>query len=66
MCIIDRDKSIVGDIDRSDGRTVMIIGRQKRRETKVKIRRILGMPATEGYSKVLRRMKMADRFKMPK
>ncbi len=48
------DKAIVGGIARLDGRPVMIIGHQKGRETKEKIRRNFGMPAPEGYRKALR------------
>lgn len=59
------DKAIVGGIARLDGRPVMIIGHQKGRETKEKIRRNFGMPAPEGYRKALRLMEMAERFKIP-
>ncbi len=58
------DKAIVGGIARLDSRPVMIIGHQKGRETKEKIRRNFGMPAPEGYRKALRLMKMAARFKL--
>lgn len=59
------DKAIVGGIARLDGRPVMVIGHQKGRETKEKIRRNFGMPAPEGYRKALRLMEMADRFNLP-
>ncbi|WP_121784909.1 acetyl-CoA carboxylase carboxyl transferase subunit alpha, partial [Pseudomonas aeruginosa] len=59
------DKAIVGGIARLDGRPVMIIGHQKGRETKEKIRRNFGMPAPEGYRKALRLMEMAQRFHLP-
>ncbi|OWO81097.1 acetyl-CoA carboxylase carboxyl transferase subunit alpha [Photorhabdus luminescens] len=59
------DKAIVGGLARLDGRPVMIIGHQKGRETKEKIRRNFGMPAPEGYRKALRLMEMAERFKLP-
>ncbi|QIC16996.1 acetyl-CoA carboxylase carboxyl transferase subunit alpha [Providencia vermicola] len=59
------DKAIVGGIARLDGRPVMVIGHQKGRETKEKIRRNFGMPAPEGYRKALRLMKMAERFNLP-
>lgn len=59
------DKAIVGGMARLDGRPVMIIGHQKGRETKEKIRRNFGMPAPEGYRKALRLMEMAERFNMP-
>ena len=59
------DYAIVGGIARLDGRSVMIIGQQKGRDTKEKIKRNFGMPRPEGYRKALRLMKMAERFKIP-
>ena len=59
------DEAIVGGTARLDGQPVMIIGHQKGRETKEKIRRNFGMPKPEGYRKALRLMEMAERFKMP-
>ena len=59
------DKAIVGGIARLDGEPVMVIGQQKGRETKEKIKRNFGMPRPEGYRKALRLMEMAERFKMP-
>jgi acetyl-CoA carboxylase carboxyl transferase subunit alpha len=43
----------------------MVIGQQKGRDTKSKIRRNFGMPRPEGYRKALRLMKMAERFGLP-
>jgi acetyl-CoA carboxylase carboxyl transferase subunit alpha len=59
------DKAIVGGIARLDGRPVMIIGHQKGREMREKVRRNFGMPKPEGYRKALRLMRMAERFNMP-
>ncbi|URJ24195.1 acetyl-CoA carboxylase carboxyl transferase subunit alpha [Blochmannia endosymbiont of Camponotus sp.] len=59
------DKAIVGGIARLNSRPVMIIGHQKGRDTKEKIKRNFGMPAPEGYRKALRLMEMAERFKIP-
>ncbi len=59
------DKAIVGGIARLDGRPVMIIGHQKGRETREKVKRNFGMPKPEGYRKALRLMEMAERFNMP-
>ena len=59
------DAAIVGGLARLDGRSVMVIGQQKGRDTKAKIRRNFGMPRPEGYRKALRLMKMAERFKLP-
>jgi len=44
---------------------VMVIGHQKGREVKEKVRRNFGMPRPEGYRKALRLMEMAERFNMP-
>ena len=59
------DAAIVGGIGRIDGRPITIIGHQKGRDTKTKIRRNFGMPRPEGYRKALRLMKMAERFRLP-
>ncbi|WNL47393.1 acetyl-CoA carboxylase carboxyltransferase subunit alpha [Dyella sp. BiH032] len=59
------DAAIVGGIGRINGRSVVIIGHQKARDTKGKVRRNFGMPRPEGYRKALRLMKLAERFKLP-
>ncbi len=59
------DQSIVSGIGRIDGRVVMIIGHQKGRDTKEKLKRNFGMPRPEGYRKALRMMETAERFKLP-
>ena len=59
------DKAIVGGLARIDGRPVVVIGHQKGRDTKEKIRRNFGMPKPEGYRKALRLMKLAERFGLP-
>ena len=57
--------SIVGGVARFDGRSVMVVGHQKGRETKEKIRRNFGMSQPAGYRKALRLMRMAEKFNMP-
>lgn len=59
------DKAIVGGLGRIDGRSVVIIGHQKGRDTKTKVARNFGMPRPEGYRKALRLMKLAERFRLP-
>ncbi|MCK8516394.1 acetyl-CoA carboxylase carboxyl transferase subunit alpha [Methylonatrum kenyense] len=59
------DPAIVGGIGRLDGRPVMLIGHQKGRDTREKIRRNFGMPRPEGYRKALRLMQTAERFGLP-
>ena len=59
------DHAIIGGVARLDGRSVMVIGQQKGRDTKEKIHRNFGMPRPEGYRKALRLMKTAERFRLP-
>ena len=59
------DNAIVGGLARIDGRAVMVIGHEKGRDTKAKVRRNFGMPKPEGYRKALRLMKLAERFGLP-
>ncbi|MDX1757661.1 MAG: acetyl-CoA carboxylase carboxyl transferase subunit alpha [Marinobacter sp.] len=59
------DLSIIGGTARLDGTPVMVIGHQKGREVRDKVKRNFGMPRPEGYRKALRLMEMAERFRMP-
>jgi acetyl-CoA carboxylase carboxyl transferase subunit alpha len=59
------DNAIVGGLARIDGRSVVVLGHEKGRDTKAKIRRNFGMPRPEGYRKALRLMKLAERFHLP-
>src|SRR5688500_14073461 len=59
------DPSIVGGWARLDGRSVMVVGHQKGRDTKENLKRNFGMPHPEGYRKALRLMKLAAKFGAP-
>ena len=59
------DPAIVGGLARLDGRSVVVIGQQKGRDTREKVRRNFGMPRPEGYRKALRLMRLAERFRLP-
>lgn len=59
------DAAIVGGLARLEGIPVMVIGHQKGREVREKVRRNFGMPRPEGYRKACRLMEMAERFKLP-
>jgi acetyl-CoA carboxylase carboxyl transferase subunit alpha len=63
-CFAD-DPAIVGGIARLDDRPVVVIGHQKGRDTREKVRRNFGMPRPEGYRKALRLMQLAERFRLP-
>ncbi|EJU58219.1 acetyl-CoA carboxylase carboxyltransferase subunit alpha [Neisseria meningitidis] len=59
------DHAIVGGLARFNGQSVVVVGHQKGRDTKEKIRRNFGMPRPEGYRKALRLMKTAEKFGLP-
>jgi acetyl-CoA carboxylase carboxyl transferase subunit alpha len=59
------DPAIVTGMARLEGKSVMILGQQKGRDTKESIKRNFGMAHPEGYRKALRMMKMAEKFKLP-
>jgi acetyl-CoA carboxylase carboxyl transferase subunit alpha len=59
------DAAIVGGLAKFDGKSCMVIGHQKGRDTKEKVLRNWGMPRPEGYRKALRLMKLAEKFSLP-
>ena len=59
------DPSLVGGIGRLEGQPVMVIGHQKGRDTKERVKRNYGMARPEGYRKALRLMRMAEKFHLP-
>ena len=59
------DPAIVGGLGRLDGIPVVLIGHQKGRNTKTRVRRNYGMPKPEGYRKALRLMLLAEKFHLP-
>jgi acetyl-CoA carboxylase carboxyl transferase subunit alpha len=59
------DPAIVAGFARFRGRAVAIVGHQKGRDTKEKVRRNFGMPRPEGFRKALRVMRLADKFERP-
>ena len=59
------DPAIVAGMASFRGREVAVIGHQKGRDTREKIRRNFGMPRPEGYRKALRVMELAEKFSRP-
>jgi len=59
------DAAIIGGIGRVSGRAVVVIGHQKGRDTKERVRRNYGMPKPEGYRKAQRLMLLAEKFGLP-
>ena len=56
---------MIGGFASIDGKTVMVIGQQKGRNTKQRQMRNFGMANPEGYRKALRLMKLAEKFNKP-
>jgi len=59
------DPAIIAGWARLEGRSVVVIGQQKGRDTKENLRRNFGMAHPEGYRKALRLMHLAERFHAP-
>ena len=59
------DAAIVGGLARFEGRSVVIMGHQKGRDTREKIARNFGMPHPEGYRKAQRLFELAAKFGKP-
>ena len=59
------DPAIIAGIGRLNKHSIAVIGHQKGRDTKERIKRNYGMPKPEGYRKALRIMRLAERFNLP-
>ena len=59
------DRSIVAGVGKIDRWNVALIGHQKGRDTREKLRCNFGMPKPEGYRKAQRVMKLAEKFSLP-
>ncbi|MBO6808341.1 acetyl-CoA carboxylase carboxyltransferase subunit alpha [Thalassospira sp.] len=59
------DAAIIGGFGRLQGRTVMVIGHEKGRDTETRVKHNFGSARPEGYRKAIRLMRMAERFNIP-
>lgn len=59
------DRAVVGGLGRFEGRSIVVVGHQKGRDTRENLARNFGMPHPEGYRKALRLMKLAEKFAKP-
>ncbi|MDA0204256.1 MAG: acetyl-CoA carboxylase carboxyltransferase subunit alpha [Acidobacteria bacterium] len=59
------DPAIMAGFASLRGRQVMVIGQEKGRDTKARMRHNFGMPKPEGYRKAMRAMRMAEKFGRP-
>jgi len=59
------DPAVVAGLGRFRGRTVVLVGNQKARDTKERLRRHYGMAYPEGFGKAMRAMELAQRHGFP-
>lgn len=59
------DAAIIGGIGRFRGRSVLLMGHEKGRDTATRLKHNFGMAKPEGYRKAIRLMAFADRFGLP-
>ena len=59
------DQSLIGGLANLESTPVMLIGHQKGRGTKEKLKHNFGMPRPEGYRKARRLIELAEKFKLP-
>ena len=59
------DQALVGGLAKLEGHPVMVLGHQKGRGTKEKVRHNFGMPRPEGYRKAYRLIQLAEKYKLP-
>ncbi|MEE2997531.1 MAG: acetyl-CoA carboxylase carboxyltransferase subunit alpha [Pseudomonadota bacterium] len=59
------DHAVIGGLGRLDGKSVVIIGQEKGKDTESRVKHNFGMPRPEGYRKAQRLMKLADHFGLP-
>jgi len=59
------DLAVIAGLARFDNIPVVVVGQQKGRDMKEKVKRNFGMMHPEGYRKALRAFRIAERFQMP-
>tara|TARA_Y100001980_G_C14555388_1_gene343787 strand:- start:1489 stop:2445 length:957 start_codon:yes stop_codon:yes gene_type:complete len=59
------DPAIISGIGKIENKSVFLIGHQKGKGTKDKLKRNFGMPKPEGYRKAYRIMQLAEKFSIP-
>jgi acetyl-CoA carboxylase carboxyl transferase subunit alpha len=59
------DRALMGGIGKLEGRSCIILGHQKGRDTKENLMRNFGSAHPEGYRKALRLMRLGEKFRLP-
>jgi acetyl-CoA carboxylase carboxyl transferase subunit alpha len=63
--VVADDAALLGGLARLDGEPILVVGQEKGRDTKDKLRRNFGMAHPEGYRKALRLFQLAEKFGLP-
>lgn len=59
------DQALIGGLAKIDGRPCVVMGHQKGRGTKAKVKHNFGMPRPEGYRKARRLVELGERYNLP-
>jgi acetyl-CoA carboxylase carboxyl transferase subunit alpha len=59
------DGAMIAGLGKLGGRTIVLVGQQKGRDTHERVSRRFGMPNPEGYRKAMHAMELADRHGFP-
>jgi len=63
--LFGEDRAIIGGFATWNTRSIMVMGNEKGKSLKERMRRNFGMAKPEGYRKALRLMKLAEKFQRP-
>ncbi|MEM8633519.1 MAG: acetyl-CoA carboxylase carboxyltransferase subunit alpha [Pseudomonadota bacterium] len=63
--VFGNDEAVLGGLAKFNGRSVVVIGHEKGRNTETRLKHNFGMAHPEGYRKAARLMDLADKFKLP-
>ncbi|MEM7663998.1 MAG: acetyl-CoA carboxylase carboxyltransferase subunit alpha [Pseudomonadota bacterium] len=63
--VFGNDEAVLGGLAKFNGRSVVVIGHEKGRNTETRLKHNFGMAHPEGYRKAIRLMNLAEKFKLP-
>ena len=63
--LFGEDAAVIGGLGRFRGRSVLVLGTEKGADTESRVKHNFGMARPEGYRKVRRLMRLAERFQLP-
>jgi acetyl-CoA carboxylase carboxyl transferase subunit alpha len=63
--LFGEDAAVIGGLGRFHGRSVLVLGTEKGADTEGRVKHNFGMARPEGYRKIRRLMRLAERFRLP-